>query len=120
MQHFLNLDRCSCGAYRYMAVREHKRSYQVYLIHHMHFPNGRDERKYSKLASIPKYKIDIHSERVNEFREGKLIRATFEEIIALRSILRQIDSAPEKTEDPDSSLERSAKEELQIPSEELA
>ncbi len=91
MQHFLNLEKCTCGAYRYLAVREHKKSYEIYLIHHRHFSTGQNVRKYSKLASIPKFKIDIHYQRIDEENKEKVVRLNREQISSLRSILRQLD-----------------------------
>ena len=93
MQHFLNLDKCICGAYRYLAIREHKRSYEVYLIHHAHSQNSQDQRRYSKLASIPKYKLDIHEPRINEVDEERTVKLSLEQFGALRSLLRDLDSA---------------------------
>ena len=92
MQHFLNLDKCSCGAYRYIAVREHKKSYEIYLIHHTHLQSRRDSRKYAKLASIPKYRLNLHDERVDEISGEKTLKLTFEQSLALRSVLRQLES----------------------------
>ena len=92
MQHFLNLEKCTCGAYRYLAVREHKRSYEVYLIHHSHSYNSQDQRKYAKLASIPKYRLNIHDERINETTGEKTVKLTFEQTIALRSLLKELDN----------------------------
>lgn len=92
MQHFLNLERCSCGAYRYLAVREHKKSYEIYLIHHRHFSTGEDVRKYSKLASIPKFKINIHDSRIENEQKERTIRLNLQEASVLKSVLRRIDS----------------------------
>ena len=92
MKHFLNLERCTCGAYRYLAMREHKRSYEVYLIHHMHSADT-DTRKYSKLASIPKYRLNIHEGRMNEPKEDRVIKITFEQSVALKSLLRELSMA---------------------------
>ena len=89
MKHFLNLERCNCGAYRYLAVREHKKSYEVYLIHPMHSQDA-DSRKYSKLASIPKYRLNIHDERINQIPETKSVKITYEQSLALRSLLREV------------------------------
>jgi len=91
MQHFLNLDKCGCGAYRYLAAREHKRSYEIYLIHHFHAHGSQPTRRYAKLASIPKYRLNIHDERVSEKREKKEVKLTFEELLNLRTILKQLD-----------------------------
>jgi len=91
MQHFLNLDKCTCGAYRYLAIREHKKSYEVYLIHHMHFATGQDTRKYSKLASIPKFKLNIHDERINTQQKERTIKLSIEQSFALKSILNQLE-----------------------------
>lgn len=91
MQHFLNLDKCSCGAYRYLAIREHKRSYEIYLIHHAHSRGSQDSRKYMKLASISKYKLNIHDERINDISQKKIVSLTFEQSIALRSLLKELD-----------------------------
>ena len=107
MQHFLNLDKCTCGAYRYLAVREHKRSYEVYLIHHANSTTVRDQRKYSKLASIPKRKLNIHESRVNEIPQEKTIKLTFEQTMALRALVKELDVAKIDTEQP-------VEEELQI------
>ena len=89
MKHFLNLERCTCGAYRYLAVREHKKSYEVYLIHHMHSTDA-DARKYTKLASIPKYRLNIHEERLNEEKQTKTIQINFEQTLALKSLLKEL------------------------------
>jgi hypothetical protein len=100
MQHFLNLDKCTCGAYRYLAIREHKRSYEVYLIHHSHSPVSQNQRRYAKLASIPKHKLNIHDQRVNELTEEKTVKLTFEQITALRSVLKELGADP-KLESPE-------------------
>lgn len=92
MQHFLNLDKCSCGAYRYLAIREHKKSYEVYLIHHSHSRGSQDSRRYMKLASIPKRKLNIHDESNVEFSQKKVISMTFEQSIALKSLLKELDA----------------------------
>ena len=92
MQHFLNLDKCTCGAYRYLAVREHKRSYEVYLIHHSHSRDSQDKRKYAKLASIPKYLLNMHDERINELTGERSVKLSFEQAMALRSLLKELDS----------------------------
>ncbi len=75
-----------------MAVREHKRSYEIYLIHHTHFAGGQDSRKYSKLASIPKYKLNLHDLRINEVPSEKSIKLNFEQVVALRSVLNQLEA----------------------------
>lgn len=93
MQHFLNLDKCDCGAYRYLAIREHKRSYEVYLIHHMHSQSTTDRRKYAKLASIPKFKLNIHAIRPNQRPETRTLNISHEQASVLRSILKEVDSA---------------------------
>jgi hypothetical protein len=98
VQHFLNLDKCTCGAYRYLAVREHKRSYEVYLIHHSHLPNSQDQRKYSKLASIPKYRLNFHDQRQNEIGHETTVKITFEQSMALRSLLKELDNAKIESE----------------------
>jgi hypothetical protein len=92
MQHFLNLDKCTCGAYRYLAVREHKRSYEVYLIHHSHTKSSSDQRKYSKLASIPKYKLNIHDQRADQQEQERTISLTIEQTTALKSLLKELDA----------------------------
>jgi hypothetical protein len=91
MQHFLNLERCSCGAYRYLAIREHKKSFEIYLIHHRHLSADQNVRKYRKLASIPKFKINIHDERW-ERETKRTIRLRTEEMDVLKSLLHQLDS----------------------------
>jgi len=91
MQHFLNLEKCNCGAYRYLAVREHKKSYEIYLIHHLHFSNAQNVRKYSKLASIPKFRINIHNQRVEEETKQKTIQLNFDEAVVLKSVLRKLE-----------------------------
>ena len=92
MQHFLNFEKCNCGAYRYLAVREHKKSYEIYLIHHRHFTTGQDIRKYSKLASIPKFRINIHDQRTTQKPKEKTLKLRVEEISALKSVLKQLES----------------------------
>lgn len=101
MQHFLNLDKCACGAYRYLAIREHKRSYEVYLIHHLHSQNTSDQRRYAKLASIPKYKLDIHATRVNQISETRTLNISSEQASVLRLLLKEIDSG---TANPDTGM----------------
>jgi hypothetical protein len=91
MQHFLNLEKCNCGAYRYLAVREHKKSYEIYLIHHLHYSNGDNLRKYSKLASIPKFRINIHDQRTEEAKQSRSLDLNFEEIFVLKSVLRKLE-----------------------------
>src|SRR5579862_8613239 len=110
MQHFLNLDKCTCGAYRYLAVREHKRSYEIYLIHHMHFATGQDTRKYSKLASIPKHRINIHDERMNLQQKEKTIKLSSEQSIALKSVLKQLETNFENPNVPEEDLPDSVNE----------
>ena len=102
MQHFLNLDKCECGAYRYLAIREHKRSYEVYLIHHSHSQLSPDQRKYAKLASIPKHRLNIHETRVNEMPEEKRVALTCEQTLLLKSILRQLQQSENIVEGSDS------------------
>ena len=91
MQHFLNLEKCSCGAYKYLAVREYKKSYEIYLIHHRHFSTGQNVRKYFKLASIAKFKLNIHEQRVDQQQNGKTVSLNNEQVSILRSILRQLE-----------------------------
>jgi len=93
MQHFLNLEKCTCGAYRYLAVREHKKSYEIYLIHHLHFATGQDTRKYSKLASIPKFRVNIHDERINLQQKEKTIKLSIDQSLVLKSVLKQLEVA---------------------------
>ena len=57
---------------------------EVYLIHHSHLHNSQDQRKYAKLASIPKHRLNIHDERINELTEEKRIKLTFDQIVTLR------------------------------------
>jgi hypothetical protein len=99
LQHFLNLEKCTCGAYRYLAIREHKKSYEIYLIHQRHFSNGQDVRKYFKLASIAKFRINIHDPRFAQQRPGKTIRLNQEEASILKSLLRQLEALPGPTEE---------------------
>ncbi len=54
-KHFVNFDRCACGAYQYLAVRLLRRSFTVYLIH----IKGK-ERKYLNVAHIKNSTLDIH------------------------------------------------------------
>ncbi len=100
MQHFLNLEKCTCGAYRYLAVREHKKSYEIYLIHHMHFATGQDTRKYSKLASIAKYRVNIHDERINLRQSEKTIKLSIDQSLVLKSVLKQLEPSAESPENP--------------------
>ena len=57
MQHFVNLDKCPCGAYKYIALREHQKGYEVYLIEHRHIRGEKDTRKYKQLATFRKSEI---------------------------------------------------------------
>ncbi|HYB04789.1 MAG TPA: hypothetical protein VED17_10020 [Nitrososphaerales archaeon] len=116
MQHFLNLEKCNCGAYRYLAVREHKKSYEIYLIHHLHFSNAQNVRKYSKLASIPKFRINIHNQRVEEETKQKTIQLNFDEAAVLKSVLRKLECGIETLEES-SNLERSKDLAEDIPAE---
>ena len=45
-----------------------------------------------KLASIPKYKLNIHDDRVNELSQKKVVSLTFEQSTALKTILRELES----------------------------
>ena len=123
MQHFLNLDKCNCGAYRYLAIREHKKSYEVYLIHHSHSRSSNDSRKYMKLASIPKYKLNIHDSRVSELSQKKVISMTTEQLAVLRSFLRDLDTEESillREEERDEEQEKEQLEHLEISEQVLA
>ena len=54
MQHFVNLDKCTCGAYKYIALREHQKGYEVFLIEHRHVRGEKDTRKYKQMATFRK------------------------------------------------------------------
>ena len=54
-KHFVNFEKCSCGAYQYLAVRLLRRSITVYLIH----IRGK-ERRYLNVAHLKKSTLDIH------------------------------------------------------------
>jgi hypothetical protein len=54
-KHFVNFDKCQCGAYQYLAVRLLRKSFTVYLIH----VRGK-ERKYLNVAHVPNSALDIH------------------------------------------------------------
>jgi hypothetical protein len=64
LKHFQSLEPCRCGAYRYLAAREHKKSYEILLIHQM--PGGK--RTYKGLANVPKSDLDWHSRYVPGYR----------------------------------------------------
>jgi hypothetical protein len=115
MQHFLNLEKCTCGAYRYLAVREHKKSYEIYLIHHRHFTTGQDVRKYSKLASIPKFKINIHDQRVDQQPKDKSIQLSNEQVLLLKSVLRKLGSLPDEPTEIEENAELTAPESIEDP-----
>ena len=115
MQHFLNLEKCTCGAYRYLAVREHKKSYEIYLIHHRHFTTGQDVRKYSKLASIPKFKINIHDQRVDQQPKDKSIQLSNEQVLLLKSVLRKLGSLPDEPTEIEENAEYTAPESSEDP-----
>jgi hypothetical protein len=66
MEHFRPLDRCECGAYRYLAAREHGKSFEVVEIHQT--PQGK--RNYRKVAGFPKSALAWHDPRNNGSREG--------------------------------------------------
>jgi hypothetical protein len=54
-KHFVNFDKCVCGAYQYLAVRLLRRSLTIYLIH----VRG-NERRYLNVAHVKKSMLDIH------------------------------------------------------------
>jgi hypothetical protein len=87
-----------------MAVREHKKSYEIYLIHHAHSQSQHDSRKYSKLASIPKYRLNLHDERIDQISAEKTIKLTFEQTLAIRSVLHQLESSVSKESVPSDPL----------------
>jgi hypothetical protein len=64
------------------------------MIHHRHFSDGQNVRKYCKLASIPKFKTNIHDERFNRQQSDRTLKLSFEEVSLLRSLLRQLDVTP--------------------------
>lgn len=49
-----------------------------------------DTRKYTKLASIPKHRLNIHEDRINESKEARVIKITFEQTEALKKLLREL------------------------------
>jgi hypothetical protein len=55
-RHFVNFDRCVCGAYQYLAVRILRKSLTVYLIH----IRGK-ERRYLNVAHVKNSTLDIHA-----------------------------------------------------------
>jgi hypothetical protein len=55
-KHFVNFDRCICGAYQYLAVRLLRKSLTVYLIH----IKGK-ERRYLNVAHVKNSSLDIHA-----------------------------------------------------------
>ena len=59
-QHFGELDRCRCGAYRYIMLRETKKNIDIQLIHQDRgkVPN----RRYRTVARISKFLLDIHAD----------------------------------------------------------
>lgn len=54
-KHFVNFDKCTCGAYQYLAVRLLRRSLTIYLIH----VKGK-ERRYLNVAHVKKSQLDVH------------------------------------------------------------
>ena len=58
----------------------------------MHNQNSQDQRKYAKLASIPKHKLNIHEIRINQLANARTINVSYEHALALRSLLKDIDS----------------------------
>ena len=55
-RHFVNFDKCVCGAYQYLAVRMLRKSLTIYLIH----IRGK-ERRYLKVAHVKNSTLDIHA-----------------------------------------------------------
>lgn len=66
LTHFRPLERCACGALQYLAVREHKKSFEIVLIHQA----ASSGREYAKVASFKKSELDFHRLRNLESREG--------------------------------------------------
>ncbi|MDG6933915.1 MAG: hypothetical protein JRN68_04390 [Nitrososphaerota archaeon] len=66
LKHFQPLEQCKCGAYRYLVAREHKKSFEVVLIHQT--PGG--IRKYMKVTSFPKFVLDFHEPRNRAGQKG--------------------------------------------------
>ena len=54
-KHFVNFDKCVCGAYQYLAVRLLRHSLTIYLIH----VKGK-ERKYLSVAHVKNSTLDVH------------------------------------------------------------
>jgi hypothetical protein len=56
--HLHALEPCSCGAYRYLAAREHKKSFEILEIHQLG-----TVRNYRKVASVDKVSLAWHDVR---------------------------------------------------------
>ena len=86
MKHFQPLERCGCGAYRYLAARELGKSYEIVLIHQ----TADGTRKYLKVAGFPKTTLDFHEARNKGVRDGASLvmallqtRSDLERVIAI-------------------------------------
>jgi len=87
MGHFRPLERCECGAYRYLAAREHSRTFEIVEIHQT--PNGR--RNYRKVAGVPKVDLVWHDARNSGLRNpDSLTDLAFELRTNANSILRVV------------------------------
>ncbi|MDG6918580.1 MAG: hypothetical protein JRN62_03985 [Nitrososphaerota archaeon] len=84
LKHFQPLEKCRCGAYRYLAAREHRKSFEVVLIHQM--PGG--ERKYLKVASFPKSVLEFHEARNRGRQHGdSLLKSALETRAQLSTLI---------------------------------
>ncbi len=55
-KHFVNFEKCRCGAYQYLAVRVLRKSFTVYLIH-----ISGTKRRYVNVAHVKKATLDVHA-----------------------------------------------------------
>ena len=59
MKHFVNLDPCySCGAYRYLALSERPKSFELVMVHQRRGKDGK--RRVKTLISLKKSSLPMH------------------------------------------------------------
>lgn len=77
LHHFGAIDRCSCGAYRYLALKTLKRFIEVVKIH-QHAESGK--REYVVVAKIPKSALEEHQNRNKASGEEASLRLSLSQI----------------------------------------
>lgn len=89
MKHFQPLEKCECGAYRYLAAREHRKSFEVVVIHQV--PGG--ARTYAKVAGFPKTALLVHDVRNRASGDGgSLLKTALQTKVQLSALITALES----------------------------